>query len=65
MYEIVTMKFTFYNTRNSGCYVTFFLAPAEGFGSPLGSQWWPLATTRGGPLGPPGGNCFKGKACIW
>ena len=22
----------------------FFLAPVVGFGSPLGSQWWPLAT---------------------
>ena len=32
-------------TRNSGCYMPFFLAPAEAFGSPSGSQWWPLATT--------------------
>ena len=33
----------------------FFLAPAEGFGNPRGSQWWLMATTRGAPLGPPGG----------
>ena len=35
-----------FTTRRSGRYVPFLLAPAEGFGSPLGSQWWPLATKK-------------------
>ena len=44
-----------YDNRNSGHYIPFFLAPVEGFGSPSGSQWWPLATTRGALLGYPSG----------
>ena len=44
-FVFIFFKQRFYVTRNSGCYTPFFLAPTEGFGSPLGSQWWPLATT--------------------
>ena len=36
------LKIQISSTRNSGHYMPFFQAPAEGFGSPLGSQWWPL-----------------------
>ena len=43
--ELIKCIWKYFTTGNSGHYVPYFLPSAEGFGSPLGSQWWPLATT--------------------
>ena len=41
-----------YNTRSSGPYGPFLLAPAEGLGGPFGPTLGALWALIGGPLGP-------------